>query len=86
MKRRPIPGLITFGYFTCVGLALFGYRYLEDLSYGRFVSPLKPLIDQLVTGAWTAAALFPLFRDSRGDTPFPGITGMDEFHCICWHS
>jgi two-component system LytT family sensor kinase len=59
MDRRLRTGLIVFGYFTALGLLLFGYRYLEYLSNREAVSPLAPLINQLLTGAWMAALLFP---------------------------
>ncbi len=39
---------------------LSGYRYLEYVSNREHVSPLEPLINELVTGAWMGALLFPL--------------------------
>jgi len=62
-------GLTIFGYFTAVGLLLFGYRYLEYVANREFVSPLEPLINELITGAWMAALLFPLV--SRFSNRFP---------------
>lgn len=59
MNRRLFTGLVVFGYFTAVGLLLFGYRYLEYVSNRKAVSPLSPLIDELLTGAWLSALLFP---------------------------
>ena len=60
MARRLQSGLTIFGYFTAIGLFLFGYRYLEYVSSGVRVSPIAPLINELLTGAWMAALLFPL--------------------------
>jgi len=60
VNRRFESGLAIFGYFTAVGLLFFGYRYLEHVSNGEPVSPIEPLINELFTGAWTAALLFPL--------------------------
>jgi len=58
--------LIIFGYFTAIGLLLFGYRYLEHVSNRERVSPFDPLINELFTGAWMAAILFPfLIRFAR---------------------
>jgi len=59
LKRRLHSGLIIFGYFTAIGLLLFGYRYLEYVSNRERVSPFDPLINELFTGAWMAALLFP---------------------------
>lgn len=60
MNRRIQTGLTIFGYFTAVGLLFFGYRYLEFVSNRETVSPLEPFINEVVTGAWMAALLFPL--------------------------
>lgn len=60
MPRHLRNGLTIFGYFTAVGLLFFGYRYLEFVSNREQVSPLDPLINELFTGAWMAALLFPL--------------------------
>ncbi len=60
MPRRLRSGLVIFGYFTAIGLLFFGYRYLEFVSNHERVSPLDPLINELFTGAWMAALLFPL--------------------------
>ena len=60
MPRRIKSGLTIFGYFTAIGLFLFGYRYLEYVSSRVHVSPVAPLINELITGAWMAALLFPL--------------------------
>lgn len=49
-----------FAYFTAIGLLLFGYRYLEHAANRERHSPLEPLINELMTGAWMAALLFPL--------------------------
>lgn len=60
MPRRLQSGLTIFGYFTAVGLLFFGYRYLEYVSNRWHVSPLGPFINEVLTGAWVAALLFPL--------------------------
>lgn len=60
MSRRVRSGLTIFAYFTAIGLFLFCYRYLEYLSSGFHVSPLVPLINELMAGAWLAGLLFPL--------------------------
>jgi two-component system, LytTR family, sensor kinase len=60
VSRRLRSGLTIFAYFTAIGLFLFCYRYLEYLSNGVRVSPLAPLINELITGAWMAGLLFPL--------------------------
>src|SRR5580765_2180039 len=51
--------LVVFGYFTAVGLLLFGYRYLERVASRDPISPFEPFIDEVLTGAWMAAVLFP---------------------------
>lgn len=60
MNRRLQSGLTIFGYFTAIGLLSFGYRYLEYVANRESVSPLDPFINQVLTGAWMAALLFPL--------------------------
>ena len=62
VQRRLPSGLVIFGFFTATGLLFFGYRYLEYVSNREAVSPLEPLINELITGSWTAALLFPLIR------------------------
>jgi sensor histidine kinase YesM len=59
VQRRLRSGLTVFGYFTAVGLSLFGYRYLETVATRETVSPLEPFINEVLTGAWMAALLFP---------------------------
>ncbi len=59
VNRRLESGLTVFAYFTAIGLLFFGYRYLEIVAAGAAVSPLVPLINELFTGAWMAALLFP---------------------------
>jgi two-component system, LytTR family, sensor kinase len=59
MNRRVSSALTVFAYFTAIGLLFFGYHYLEVIASGGFVSPLEPLINELFTGAWMAALLFP---------------------------
>jgi two-component system LytT family sensor kinase len=60
VKQRVQSGLLIFGYFTLAGLMLFGYRYLEYVANREAVSPLEPFINEVATGAWMAALLFPL--------------------------
>jgi len=38
----------------------FGYHYLEYVANREHVSPLEPFINEVLTGAWMAALLFPL--------------------------
>jgi two-component sensor histidine kinase len=59
VKRRSTSGLTVFMYFTAIGTMFFGYRYLEYVANRETVSPLGPLIDEVLTGAWMAALLFP---------------------------
>jgi two-component sensor histidine kinase len=59
VNRRLRTGLTIFGYFTAVGLLFFGYRYLEYVANREPVSPLEPFINEVLTGAWMAAVLFP---------------------------
>jgi two-component system, LytTR family, sensor kinase len=60
VKRRIQSGLTILAYFTAVGLLFFGYRYLEFVANREPVSPLEPFINEVLTGAWMAALLFPL--------------------------
>src|SRR5215831_17817888 len=59
LNPRLRSALIIWGYFTAIGLSLFGYRYLEYVANREPVSPWGPLINELFTGAWMAALLFP---------------------------
>ena len=59
VRRRLRSGLTIFGFFTAIGLLLFGYRYLEYVANRQSISPWDPFIDELISGAWTAALLFP---------------------------
>jgi two-component sensor histidine kinase len=52
--------LTVFAAFTAIGLLFFGYRYLEYVANREHVSPLEPFINEVLTGAWMAALLFPL--------------------------
>jgi two-component system, LytTR family, sensor kinase len=70
VNRRLRSGLTIFGYFTAVGLLLFGYRYLERVATRDRVSPLDPLTSELITGAWMAALLFPLVARFARRFPF----------------
>jgi len=60
VSKRLQFGLTVFAYFTAIGLLFFGYRYLESVANREAVSPLEPLINEVLTGAWMAALLFPL--------------------------
>jgi two-component system, LytTR family, sensor kinase len=70
VPRRLRSGLTIFGYFTAIGLLFSGYRYLEYVSNREPVSPLDPLINELFTGAWMAALLFPLVARFARRFPF----------------
>ena len=59
MNRRAASALTVFAYFTAIGLLFFGYHYFEILASRGAASPLEPLINELFTGAWMAALLFP---------------------------
>ncbi len=48
-----------FAAFTAIGLLLFGYRYLELVANREVVPPLAPFINEVLTGAWMAALLYP---------------------------
>jgi hypothetical protein len=52
--------LTVFAYFTAVGLSFFGYRYFEAVATRGHASAAAPFIDEVLTGAWMAALLFPL--------------------------
>jgi two-component system, LytTR family, sensor kinase len=60
MSDRLKAGLRVFAYFTAIGLLLFGYHYLDRVANREPVSPLEPFINEVLTGAWMAALLFPL--------------------------
>ena len=60
MKGRIHKGLTVFAYFTAIGLLFWGYRYLEHVANRERVSPMATFIDEVMTGAWMAALLFPL--------------------------
>jgi two-component system, LytTR family, sensor kinase len=60
VRQRLRSGLIIWAYFTGIGVLLFGYRYLEYVANRETVSPLEPFINEVLTGAWMAALLFPL--------------------------
>jgi two-component system, LytTR family, sensor kinase len=45
--------------YTAVGLLLFSYRYLEDLSSGRFGTLLPRFFDEM-TGAYTSLVVVPI--------------------------
>src|SRR5690242_13490779 len=59
MNQRLRSSLTIWVYFTFVGLSLFGYRYLESVASREVRSPREPFIDEVLTGAWMAAILFP---------------------------
>ncbi|HYP07785.1 MAG TPA: histidine kinase [Bryobacteraceae bacterium] len=60
MRERIVAAAKVFAFFTAGGLLLFAYRYLETIATRHPVSPVGPLVDQLVTGSWMAALLYPL--------------------------
>jgi hypothetical protein len=70
MPRRLRNGLTIFGYFTAIGLLLFGYRYLEFFANRERVSRLVPLMTELFTGAWMAALVLSLTRALARRFPF----------------
>jgi two-component system LytT family sensor kinase len=72
VNRRLQSGLTIFGYFTAVGLLFFGYRYLEFVANRETVSPLEPFINELPTGAWMAALLFPFVARFARRFPIQG--------------
>jgi two-component system LytT family sensor kinase len=57
--RRKMTALLGLGFFTAIGLLIFGYRYLDDLARERSGTFAPRLIEEL-TGAYAAALLFPL--------------------------
>jgi two-component system, LytTR family, sensor kinase len=60
IRQRLNAGLRVFAYFTAIGLLFFGYHYLDRVANREAVSPLEPFINEVLTGAWMAALLFPL--------------------------
>ena len=58
MKGKLSTGLTIFGLFTAVGLLLTGYKYLDFGARAIHIPFAVPLVEEL-TGAWTAALLFP---------------------------
>ncbi|MBI4905541.1 MAG: histidine kinase [Acidobacteria bacterium] len=70
MQRRLTAGLPVFAYFTAVGLLLFGYRYFERVASRTPVSMVEQLVNELVTGAWTAALLYPIVARFARTYPF----------------
>ena len=60
VRPRFQSALTIFVCFTAIGLLYFGYRYLEYVANREPVSPLEPFINEVMTGAWMAALLFPL--------------------------
>jgi two-component system, LytTR family, sensor kinase len=59
VTRRVRAGLTVFAYFTAVGFSFFGYRYFEVVAMRGRASAAAPFIDEVLTGAWMAALLFP---------------------------
>ena len=59
VRRRIQSGAAIFAYFTAIGLLFFGYRYLESVANGESKAIVEPFINELITGAWMAALLFP---------------------------
>jgi hypothetical protein len=69
VQRRIRSGLITFGFFTAIGLLLSGYKYLDYGARAIRIPFIFPLVEEL-GGAWTAAILFPfLARFARRFPP-----------------
>ena len=62
-----------FVYFTAIGLLLFGYRYLGSIANRETVSARPPFIDEVLTGAWMAALLFPLVARFARRFPVSGL-------------
>ncbi len=58
MNSRLRSGLTIFVFFTAAGLLFFSYRYLEFVSNRESIPFWRPFIWEM-TGAWTAAALYP---------------------------
>ncbi len=59
MRGKLSNALIIFGLFTAIGLLMFAYRYLDFAARGNQINILVPLLEEM-TGAWTAALLYPL--------------------------
>jgi signal transduction histidine kinase len=70
VKRRLRSALTIFAVFTAIGLLFFGYRYLEYVANREPVSPLEPFVNEVFTGAWMAALLFPLVVRFARRLPF----------------
>jgi two-component sensor histidine kinase len=73
VKRRLKSGLTVFVYFTVIGLLLFGYRYLGSIANRETVSAREPFIDEVLTGAWMAALLFPFVARFARRFPVSGV-------------
>ena len=71
--------LTIFAAFTAVGLLFFGYRYLEYVANREQVSPWEPFLNEVVTGAWMAALLFPLVVRFARRYPISGIRRLPLF-------
>jgi two-component system, LytTR family, sensor kinase len=72
VRGRLRSGLTIFGYFTAIGLLMFGYRYLEFVANREAVPPLEPFINEVLTGAWMAALLFPFVARFARRYPIAG--------------
>ncbi|HYM00642.1 MAG TPA: histidine kinase, partial [Blastocatellia bacterium] len=56
---RWLTTLLTFGFFSLVGLLIFSYKYLDDLARHRSGTLLIRVLEE-GTGTYAAALLFPL--------------------------
>src|SRR5215831_2344301 len=76
VKRRFKSALTIFAAFTAIGLLFFGYRYLEYVANRETVSPLEPFVNEVPTGAWMAALLFPLVVRFTRRLPLAGANWL----------
>jgi signal transduction histidine kinase len=58
-SERKVVWLLWLGFFTAMGLLVFGYRYLDDLARAHEGTFATRLIEEL-TGAYAVALLFPV--------------------------
>lgn len=81
MRGKLSSGLTIFGLFTAVGLLLFAYHYLDYVARANRIDFRMPLVEEL-TGAWTAALIFPLI--TRFTRRYP--VGQGRFLAsLPWH-
>lgn len=60
LPLRELNWRLVLGLFAVLAACLFTYKYLNFVAMGRFVSPLRPLIEE-GGGAAAALVLFPIF-------------------------